>query len=145
MRVHVDQAGSKVASGRSIVVSPAAALLRWKVQSAKSCPFNHDGLIGAQLSRAHVEQRPRESRSSWKLAPARLPRLPSQPAWHNSAKATPIGRFLAPFSRATMNSSKLSSRHLVVNWLSERGEYTKTARGESLETQILDVRLFSLF
>src|SRR5260370_33226558 len=57
----------------------------------------------------------------------------------------PIGEYLALFLQATMNSSNLSLRHLVLNWLSERGEYSKAARSASLRKQDSTLRALSIF
>src|SRR6266480_5044217 len=54
----------------------------------------------------------------------------------------PIGEYLALLLQTTMNSSKLSSRHLVLNWLSERGEYSKAAGLASLSRKISSIGLF---
>jgi hypothetical protein len=54
----------------------------------------------------------------------------------------PIGEYLALLLQATMNSSKLSSKHLVLNWLLERGEYSKAAGLASLSRKISSIGLF---
>src|SRR6266403_5929125 len=57
----------------------------------------------------------------------------------------PIGEHLALLLQATMNPSKLSSKHLVLNWLSERGEYSKAAWSASLRKQDSTLRALSIF
>src|SRR5882762_6078574 len=57
----------------------------------------------------------------------------------------PIGEHLALLLQATMNPLKLSSKHLVLNWLSERGEYSKAARSASLRKQDSALRALSIF
>src|SRR6267378_5085205 len=44
-----------------------------------------------------------------------------------------------------MNSSNHSSRHLVVNWLTGRGEYSKAVRSASLRKQDSTLRALSIF
>src|SRR5260370_25785973 len=57
----------------------------------------------------------------------------------------PIGEYLALFLQATMNASNLSFRLLVLNWLWERGEYSKAARSASLRKQDSTLRALSIF